>query len=120
MRCANCNREVRPTERSLDETGMCKACGDHVPAFRPNRNEPGAWFLVADQRRASPMVVEGGQCEGCGLARYSIEPDGPHAWEAVCIGQDYDGEFLPGCGTRHPVRLMPACRVIWPPSVDQV
>lgn len=114
--CANpkCRCLLRAESRSADNTSYCSECGDFVWAFRPNRDLADEWFVVSEEDRPTVGAeVSGEQCEGCGLSAYTIEPDGRHAWVAVCSGMILEGVEHPGCGARHPVRRKMAKDVIF-------
>ena len=121
MKCANreCAVPLAAANRSSDNTAYCAECGDFVWAFRPNSEKPAEWFSLnsdADAATHLPLdgvVVEGDQCEGCGLNSYRVVKDGKWSWVAVCDGQEWDGTHHEGCGLRHPVRQKMRCEVIF-------
>jgi hypothetical protein len=111
-RCSNtgCLAPLNASNRSGDSRGLCSSCGRLVWAFRPDRDKPLDWFELVDL--VDGAVVDGDQCDGCGLSSYTLEHHGGRRWVARCAGQRWDGEDLPGCGTGHPVRQKASCEVI--------
>lgn len=106
MKCANrgCAVPLMSANRSNDNSSYCSACGDFVWAFRPNSTMPNDWYLVSETMPLDGMLVDGDQCEGCGLNSYRLVREGKWSWVAVCDGQEWDGIHHAGCGMRHPVR----------------
>lgn len=117
-KCANrdCGVGLVVANRSHDNPSWCAECGDLVWAFRPNQELPDDWFALSAVGRSLPVegeVVDGDQCDGCGLSQYLIERRSKWTWVAVCAGQVWDGERMEGCGAEHPVRQRKACEVIF-------
>ena len=114
-RCQNrrCNAEFAASERSKNDTRYCDSCGELVWAFRPNSDKPDEWFVIADDKLVDGTKVSGDQCEGCGLSEYTVRQRSALLWEAVCEGQQWDGEVIAGCNMGHPVRQKPAMNVIF-------
>lgn len=115
MKCANreCAVPLSAANRSNDNTAYCSRCGDFVWAFRPDSRRPNDWFVVSTTMPVDGLLVDGDQCEGCGLNSYRLVKDGKWSWVAVCDGQDWDGTHHEGCGLRHPVRQKMACEVVF-------
>jgi hypothetical protein len=113
--CSNptCRASLAAATRSTHDPHLCATCGAQVWAFRPSSSHPDHWYLASE--RPLPIegeIVEGDQCEGCGLCEYVLRLDGRWTWVAVCEGMDWDGDHLDGCGARHPVRQRPAWTVL--------
>lgn len=105
-RCQNrgCNTtfDIRP--RSRENSSLCEYCGDLVWAFRPNSQKPDEWFVIPDEDLVDGQVVDGDQCEGCGLSAYTVRRRSSRLWVAVCEAQEWDGEVINGCLMEHPIR----------------
>jgi Pyruvate/2-oxoacid:ferredoxin oxidoreductase delta subunit len=109
----DCDTTLTADNRAPDAPSYCLSCGRSVWAFRPDRSVPDAWYLVTDDAEpAEGTIVEGDQCDGCGLCEYLVQRDGLHAWVAVCDGMTWDESWMDGCGTRHPVRKRAAWQTI--------
>ena len=87
---------------------MCAEHGDFVWAYRPD-TQIAEWFEIA--MPVEGVRVDGGQCETCSLSTMTLRSAGKHSWVAVCEGMEWDGDWLPGCGSRHPVRQKPKVEV---------
>ena len=114
--CANrtCKAQLGSENRSEDNPAFCAVCGDNVWAFRPDSEQPDDWFIVCETSvPVEGLTVAGGQCGGCGLSEYRIDKLDRWSWAAVCAGQTWDGDFIEGCGTKHPIRTKLACEVIF-------
>lgn len=112
--CRACRSPLRALNTSTDNHGFCATCGRNVVAVRPS-SVTGEWFFVAESlaELTDGQRVVAGQCEVCALGEFTLRRT-RRWWDAVCEGQEWDGEFLRGCGTVHPVRLQPAHRILGP------
>lgn len=115
--CPSCREPVEPEMRSSDDPRYCQDCGDLVYAFRPNSQMPDEWFIVNTvepyEKPIEGVKVSGEQCEDCGLSEYEVKVVARGEWAAVCTGQNYDGDFLEGCGAEHPIRMKKGHLVVW-------
>jgi hypothetical protein len=116
-RCQNreCDTPFTLYPRSTNDPSLCERCGDLVWAFRPNRNRPDEWFAIEDneENMFDGQIVEGDQCEGCGLSAYTVRQRSVRLWVAVCEGQEWDGEVINGCKMEHPIRQKKAMDTIF-------
>jgi hypothetical protein len=113
--CANreCGIPFSIRARSTNDVRYCENCADLVWAFRPNSDKPTEWFHISPDDLREGVTVEGDQCEGCGLSAYTVRRRSTRLWVAVCEGQEWDQEMIPGCRMEHPVRQKPAMSVIF-------
>lgn len=111
-RCSACHNPLTAESTDPVSTRHCRACGQRVWAVRPD-DQVDAWFEVVVP--AGPVVVDGArfmsaQCGECGLGEFTLRRISK-AWDAICAGQWWDGEWHDGCHAAHPVRLKMRCEV---------